>query len=530
MRRRALWAAVLVAAIATIYGPLAAQNPVLSRDDRTLLAPLRSLASFAAYPAAVRAGRILDLEPLRDFSLWLDLRLGGHTLHFTNLVLWAAICLTLWALLRATGRPEGVAAAVTLGFAVHPAFVGSVAWISARKHLLACLFTLLATLFLERLCNGARRRNAAAAVVAYALALLSQPIALLWPLWAMLRASFAPRERRRPALAVALCCAPLLAVAGALNLAYYRGAYTRGGAAKFVEAGPLDSLRALGRSFFNLALPVRLAAAYDAASPLGLVGLAALLLAAAAALILLGRRAALWLAFFAFPLAPVTVRMTNIFVSDTYLLLPGAGLACLLAEALEKLPRREQQISGAAVIALLFVGSVRLAPTWSSDVRLWEHAARVEGAPTASARWSSVLVDEGRAKEGLQVAEELEARAPDYPFAAQAYARAVYAQSDLSVEEKLRLLERYPSTDPWHCYFVAALFAAQGRFAEALAQAQTALRAPERLESSLPIVAAEATFFCERAARPACAQLAAPLRGSPRWDERQFQQRLSALR
>src|SRR5262249_20807613 len=142
---------------------------------------------------------------------------------------------------------------------------------------------------------------------------------------------------------LALACLPLLCAFAWVNLRYY----ARG--SKFgVEASPAVSLLAVGRSFINLVAPARLAVVYDPARALNLLGRLLLPLFAWLAWKSIGQRAFLGLAFFAFPLLVVTLRTTNIFVSDTYLLLPGAGLGLVLAFA--GVPARMPRAAGAAAL------------------------------------------------------------------------------------------------------------------------------------------------------------------------------------
>ncbi len=143
-----------------------------------------------------------EFLPLRDLSYWLDIALFGQNpaalrlhnilLYLLGLPLLYATTLRLWLYFRpleSSGAPYA-AAVVTSLFALHPALVETVIWISDRKYVLANLFSLLAFWFAV----SARREHdlssphAGAAMVAYAAAMLSKTsyvtvaplIALLW--------------------------------------------------------------------------------------------------------------------------------------------------------------------------------------------------------------------------------------------------------------------------------------------------------------------------------------------------------------
>src|ERR1035437_9160759 len=125
------------------------------------------------------------MQPVRDAAIKLNLVLrdkyGLKTFHVFNFALWIGILFIIDLILRKVFpwlRPM-VAPAILL-YSVHPVFVGSVAWISASKHLLSAFFILLATwLWL----GG---RSLIGVFIWYVLSIFSQPITILWPIWAWL--------------------------------------------------------------------------------------------------------------------------------------------------------------------------------------------------------------------------------------------------------------------------------------------------------------------------------------------------------
>ena len=96
-----------------------------------------------------------EFLPLRDFSYWLDIHLFGFSpsasrahniiLYLFSLPLVYATSLAIWRYFRpADTSAPWAAAAVTALFALHPALVESVVWISGRKYVLPNLFAMLA--------------------------------------------------------------------------------------------------------------------------------------------------------------------------------------------------------------------------------------------------------------------------------------------------------------------------------------------------------------------------------------------------
>ena len=143
-----------------------------------------------------------EFLPLRELSYWLDMTLFGlnpSAFRMHNIILYLlclppvyATTLSLWRYFRpadAASAPWAAAAATAL-FALHPAHVEAVVWISGRKDVFSALFSLLA-LWLAvsaRREQGLSAPHAAAALAAMLAALLSKAtavavapvIALLW--------------------------------------------------------------------------------------------------------------------------------------------------------------------------------------------------------------------------------------------------------------------------------------------------------------------------------------------------------------
>jgi hypothetical protein len=502
-------------------------------------------------------GELIVYQPLKDLSLALDglltHALGHGTYHFTNLVLWFLCSFFAFELLEEdpAHRPSKLALSTgVLLFAFHPLFVGSVAWVSARKHLLAFLFILLASWELVRDEKPRKRVEVHwRALGWYGLALLCQPIQVLWPLWALARAALIEKgPRQRIFYRTALVALVPLALAAAVNVAYYSGLYVKHTTvAKFVplsRSGVAVPLLAIGRYVANLLYPLRLAPVYEPASMLGIAGLLAL------PILLLGvrklkssRLIASWLIFGALPILVVTARMTQVFVSDTYALSAGFGcLACALIAWDELAPRGRAVWAAPVLLLLVYLGvSIPLASSWSSDQALWARAAEVEPTGRTLALHARFLLDTGRFEEALQTNEKLRALAPDEPALSYLAARLVAEDSRLSLEQRARILEETSSpsrpesdTKSWSAYFLAQLEAREAHYDRASRAIRQALSSPRAFGQDLPTVVAELQFFCQQAGRLDCPDSVAALRERIEalglyWDSRPYNDRLHEL-
>jgi len=180
--------------------------------------------------------RFSEFLPLRELSYWFDMTLFGlnpaafrlHNilLYLLCLPLVYATTLELWRYFRPADVASApwAAAAVTALFALHPALVESVVWISGRKYVLPNLFSMLALWLAVRARReqGLSAPHAAAALVAFAAVMLSKAsyvavaplIALLWVLF---RLDIPKPDRRRSLLLWPLA---ILLLAGLLMLAF----------------------------------------------------------------------------------------------------------------------------------------------------------------------------------------------------------------------------------------------------------------------------------------------------------------------
>lgn len=145
----------LAAYIPTIQSPFFSDDYVYVVGNQNLLSiPLSEFWQFFSTRT-----NPYEYLPLRDLSFRVDAAIWGVTpigFHLHNLILYAFCCLFVWLLTaeicRLVSRPTSsssiaeinqqtwICTLTTCLFAVHPAHVEAVAWISGRKDLLSGLF------------------------------------------------------------------------------------------------------------------------------------------------------------------------------------------------------------------------------------------------------------------------------------------------------------------------------------------------------------------------------------------------------
>lgn len=380
--------------------------------------------------------------PLAMFAF--EARWGGldpFVFHFVNVLLHAANT-TLVVLLVRTAIPS-VAAAATAGllFAVHPALVENVAWISDRFDLAMAFFILLALVCDRRLAGPSAR--AATAAVLFVLALLCKETAVmllaLMPLWQALRGRAGgplPAEWRGAwsRADVGVWGAMLLALVAYLALRYGALGYLYQNDSAMARGSALQHLLLIGKTVgwylalaawpFGMTLPVHpVQTPLPVDDPGAWVGLAGIAAAGIVLAVLLRlprwRRPALAAGMALVALAPVSnlvpLTIGDNLIHDRYLILPVAFLVLALVLAWDARRRPFAVALPAAVWAAAAAASVvALLPHWESNLTLWSWAYSVRPASRiASENYVAALVNTNRHEETIAAAEAVLAVRPD---------------------------------------------------------------------------------------------------------------------
>ncbi len=374
------------------------RNPVFDRplvEVLTLTQVERAEPTLADLP-----GLQFDYDsyrPLVSASYWLDLRLWGRApgpLHRTSVILGALAIVVAYGVAR---RWLGGALALvpTALFALHPAQIETVAYLSARGDLLAGLCALLATYAALRALDAPARARAigwtAAAALAFVASLLSKEAYLALPLAIGAVALARPDSHRRGWIALALVAVALgyLPIRAAMVTTSSGPAY--GAAVIGLPAVLLEYVRIVLLPF-DLSIERAPRDGYLAVgwALVGVVVVAAGLRARSRQPVAAWARTALaglawWIALIG-P-AAIAVRTTEV-VADRYLYAPLFGLGIAAAAAGAQLAAARPRLRIPLVIVaglwatLLAVVAWRQVPAWHDASTLYRHAA--EMAPDSS--------------------------------------------------------------------------------------------------------------------------------------------------
>jgi tetratricopeptide (TPR) repeat protein len=441
--------ALLLAAVALVYGRTLGHGFVLLDDDRNVYAnPLVHPSSEGRFERIWREPYLSLYVPV-TYSLWalvadvawsdpsqstaeVDPRvaagLAPRPFHALNVALHALAALLVFAILRLALGSDGAALVGAACFALHPLQAEPVAWVSGLKDLASgCLA--LASLWLYCVharadARGVRARIAwTLALAAFALGLLAKPSAVVVPLLAgILDVGLFARPWRR--MAASLWPFALLGGACIVSTALVQPPDPDLAAVEPWQR-PLIAADALGFYAAKLVAPFDLAPLYDKRPDtvlaagrwwIGALVITALFAAAFAA----RRRSRVPLAalgLFAAALAPVLGFVPFTFqvqstVADRYAYLALLGPA-LLAGWLVRGRPAAIALSG-LVLAALGARTADQVELWESSQRLFVHALEVNPASSfAHTNLGEIYAREGRTEGALEHFEEAVRLQPD---------------------------------------------------------------------------------------------------------------------
>jgi hypothetical protein len=219
-----------------------------------------------------------------------------------------------------------------------------------------------------------------------------------------------------------------------------------------------------------------------------------------------------WGSYFLFPILLVSIKPTQIFAMDTYLLNSAIGFYILVFYSLQYLFQRYPQqqktihlLAGLVILGLFFL-SLQQAQVWKNDLSLWRRAYAVSPSTKTAFGFASELSNTGRHADALALAIELRKERYPGPDLDLLFYKSLFFNPGVDITKKISLFEQFPSPSAWRSYYLAGLHAQQGRWKNAF---ETLRPAPEvqeawvkELERDIEVIVAEFNFFCRKAKVP----------------------------
>jgi hypothetical protein len=547
----------LVLGIGIYWGPI--HNPrMTSFDDGYLITPVRHLKSLEKYFQLRRQSVVLDLQPVRDLSYYLEGRFEDvfhvQNSQLVNLLLWIGSISVLFQILNFIGRNRWINLMLASIILVHPIAVNSVAWPSARKHLLSAFFVMLATKSSLGAVRGSWRKRSI--WLYFFLSCLSQPINCLWPIWLGIRARTKPKLK-----AVFLISAGISFFTVVFNFYYYNlGNYKilnglgKIGFQSRVNSGISLRLLALGRDCFQFLIPIHSSVGpYTEQSPSNTFGL--ILLGVVVIIIYLNRAKSLlnlWLVLFACPIFMMVAPLTEHLGWDTYLLTPLLMVGPWLSQAYMNSSHNViKSFSGRArlftlcfanyfwilcAFTLILFASLShdTASHWTDDLDMWQFSRETEPSELNLSALANYHIDHTKnyllAKKYLLELLELN---PDSPRLGYPLGQLIF-EGARSNEEAGAMLKKFKINNIWYFYYQALQESSEGHYFKAEKKLRDILNINQGLflfniYPKIPEFLASWMYTCQRAQKSDCNEfLNKIIRSIPTesWDQSRYENKL----
>ncbi len=436
-----------------LYADYFKYDPLLGRDDNLLVTPLMNIDSLEEYFQKMWENEILDVQPLRDFTFWINIKVkdwfGLSTFHLFNFLVFCVLITLVFNLFQFLFENRYFPFLFSLLFAVHPLLVSAVGWVSARKHSLATAFILMGII------NFLKKKNINYfTVLSYVLSLCTHQIYLLFPLWILIF-SHLKKIKINKKLIFFMCFFCVLIV----GTGYYKTFILNLGRVVYSEKDPYFAnlsryVLSLSRSIVLVFFPKSIAAAYYQGSYWNLLGipLGVIFIYMVSKPKESKKDVFLWLflAFLGFIPTVIT------FVNDTYLYLFFISILVVIAYFVTSINYLKLKNYLKFVFCVYFIllscKTFDASVIWMSNARLWQYSYMNEKSPLNAIILSSHLKNEKTAVELLTWAAE------HYDFShnlqlAVYFATKIYLSTVITREEKLKIFKKF-----YYNYFVFEIY------------------------------------------------------------------------
>lgn len=499
---------VLLITCCVAYIPVLFQPATTNPDAQFIIPSLLSSQGISGYLNNLFHLRTIDIQPVRDLSLWMDILIfqftGVSSMVFQNVIFWSLSVFVLFRILENEFREKFKKETlffICLLFLVYPLFSQTISWGVARKHVLSFLFGLLATHQLLADKKGF--------TLFYSLSVFSQPISLLLPVWAILKR---PSKKLVPAIVIML----LAAVA---NYIYYTESpvFRTLFGQKTDDAFALgEKLLATGHYTFQLIFPYLLSQIYTLGHWSTLAGLIIFVVIASILIKSKSKAAWLWAVYIFLPLSIVIVKSTTLY--DTYLLFPAAGLLMMTLTLVTRIELPKLHWTGFVILTFFFAFTLREANFWNSEIELTKRSFERRPECLSAIHYLRMVYENGE-RPGNQEAKnflrnhECQNLRISGQYIVNVEASLMYYEEDFPLEKRVATLERLSKFGIYPQLALAALYINAGRREEAREQvlAMIDLWQKTRFKPEyIPLVHLTIEPFCEKEGIPGCRQLISP--------------------
>lgn len=473
-------------------------------DDAILVTPLEGLTSIFDYVKL----EVFDIQPLRDLSYWLDIKIGNLFInrpiyHQTSVFIFGLAVFNFYYLSSFFLKDNKIRLFLSITFIVHPMIVPSVAWISARKHLLSFLFTLMATNLYFYSSAKKKRVWTLAILPPHLFALLSHSINGLWPLWAFYQSFKTNLRRWLPCLSLAIILSAIIIY---LKVGYYNSSSV------FIDRPSilpnlysiLNMPVAIGRYLFNFFIPLRLLLYYSPGSIFNLIGLIFIPLIVIVLIRQRKDKRIIALAIFSsLPLFIATGLDLTSFVQDTYFITSAAGLILMGGILLEKMAINwltDHKGIFSFLMLMLFCISFHRSLKWRDPESLLENNFHKERGHSIVYFYAKELLNKKRPLDAIPAMTWLHAFHPTKIGKEiwSLFASQIYYSPEIPLLMKQQILENYPQRieTGFMRYYLASVYARKNNYGKAYQTIAPLILRLDLLKEDNSILLAEAEYMC----------------------------------
>lgn len=420
-----------------VYFPLLKNDPFLQRDDVRIVSPIKNIHNITEYIEAVKADEIADVQPLRDLSYLVDIKIfeftSIKTFHITNLLLMIVCVYLFMKILRELKFNSTQIIFGVLLFALHPILVSAFGWVSSRKHILGLAFIFNSIYLIIK-----KGKLTPGAALSYLAAICSHQIFIFFPAWVLIYFKSYKLEINKKLYSLMIIGGIIIFSVGFFKTFYIGTGDDTYGLYSYSEHISRSVLSA-GRAASLIMIPVVIAAVYSQGSLYNLVGVVLFILYFY--LVYKSKRAKdgfVWTSLIILTFTPTFIA----FVNDTYLYLP---LAAFIISTLYLTHNYINKLAP-VIISILFLFAIKTISAsgmWRSDLDLWQYSYEQEHAPYSALQLGNVLVKYDK-KLAL---EYMLTGAKDFDFLShhplmKSFVFAI-RDSDLSYEKKIQIFKEY---------------------------------------------------------------------------------------
>lgn len=323
----------------TIYLPIILRKKQFDIDFDLVLKPLYGVTSLSQYFDLFLSKHLFDIQPVRDLTLLIDIQLESilkhQTFNLTNVLIWCSTILILDRILSKMTTPfnSRLLALIVLS---HPLLSWTLSWPTARKHLLSVFFITWVT---KKIIDQPKNNKDIFRIcILYLLSLLSQPISSLAIIPALLFSKKKLPKEKFNRLSIMMISLFLAVVCS--NFYYYKFVYpTYSGTAKIMEMNLhlfVMQVFSFSRSLTQIILPISFSQTYNPRTYLSFIGMPFFIISFYLIYLKYDWKKSLFFALFVFyPFILILARPTNIFVSDTYIIISLANIFIVIGYILK---------------------------------------------------------------------------------------------------------------------------------------------------------------------------------------------------